>query len=71
MLLSAQLLSFAVIQSKQKDINQYTYEWLAQSNDGYELLTHAPIDLNSLVIEKNNIQSKLKGKILRKALNLN
>ncbi len=41
------------------------------TNDGYELLTHAPIDLNSLVIEKNNIQSKLKGKIIRKALNLN
>ncbi|MGE7691686.1 M24 family metallopeptidase [Lysinibacillus sp. NPDC097214] len=41
------------------------------TNDGYELLTHAPLDLNSLVIEKMNIQSKLKGSVIRKSLNLN
>lgn len=39
-------------------------------NDGYELLTKAPIELDEVLIQKANTIAKIKGKMMQKILNI-
>ena len=40
------------------------------SKDGYEILTHYPTDLDSLIVRDNRTAQKVKGAVIRKAINM-
>ena len=40
------------------------------TKDGYEILTHYPTDLDSLIVRDNRTAQKVKGAVIRKAINM-
>ena len=53
------------------DIGGFRYsDTVLVTKDGYEILTHYPTDLESLIVKDTRILEKAKGAVIRKVINI-